>query len=416
VDTAASVDTGEPAASFLPTPRLRSAVSDEERTYVQTPVLGIVGAGQLARMTYQAVVGLNVPVRILAEGATDSAATIARDVTVGSWNVRDDLERFARGCDVITFDHELVDPDLLRALEADGHVLRPAPSAALFAQDKLHQRRELGARGLPVPAFAAVATGEDLVAFGAEHGWPVVAKACRGGYDGRGVWVLDDATAAESLWRDTRYTDGGGVELLVEQHVPIQREIAVAVVRRPSGEQRIYPVTETVQADGICVELVTPAPVPSPVRDDAAAIAGRIAEAIDAVGVMAVELFVTGTGLVLNELALRPHNSMHWTIEGARTSQFQNHARAVLDWPLGDASLTAPCVATVNVLGPADGSDPRDRVPAALAVPGVHVHLYDKSARPGRKLGHVTAVGDDLDETRGRARDAAARLTRQEDT
>ena len=378
------------------------------------PVLGMVGAGQLARMTHQSVIGLPLQLRILAEHPTDSAATVARDVVVGSWDDLAALDAFAADCDVVTFDHELVDPRLLATLEDRGHVLRPSPAAERYAQDKLHQRQQLAAAGFPVPEHRAVAELRDLLGFGDEVGWPVVAKAVRGGYDGRGVWVLPDRDAAEALWRETRA--GGSVDLLVEAHVPIERELAVAVVRRPSGEQRTYAVTETVQSGGICVELVVPAPVTDGVAAQATALAERAVEHVDGVGLVALELFQTTDGLLVNEFALRPHNSVHWTIEGARTSQFQNHARAVLDLPLGDTSLTARAVATVNVLGPADGSDPRARLPAALGVPGVAVHLYGKDARPGRKLGHVTAVGDDADETRARARRAAHHLTGEETT
>lgn len=374
---------------------------------MRTPVLGIVGAGQLARMTVQALVGLAVPVRVLADRPDDAAAAVA-DVTVGSWGTAAELERFARRCDVVTFDHELVAPEVLDAVADAGHVLRPAPAASRYAQDKLHQRQELGRRGVPVPAFTAVASLDDLHGFADDHGWPVVAKARRGGYDGRGVWVLADGDDARELWETAT---AGGLDLLVEAHVPIEHEIAVAVVRRPSGDAVTYPVTETVQRDGICVELRAPARLDDDVLAEADALARRIADDIGAVGVMAAELFVTADGLVLNELALRPHNSMHWTIEGARTSQFENHARAVLDWPLGDPGATAPAVATVNVLGPADGGDPRDRVAAALAVPGVAVHLYDKAPRPGRKLGHVTAVGDDPGDVHARAWQAATTLT-----
>lgn len=374
------------------------------------PALGMIGAGQLARMTQQSLVGLTVPFHVLADRATDSAATAAPAVTVGSSDDLDQLDAFASGCDVVTFDHELVDPGLLAALEGRGHVLRPAPTALRFAQDKLHQRQELAAAGFPVPEHRAVTGVDDLVGFGDTFGWPIVAKAVRGGYDGRGVWVPADADAARALWDEV---SAEGIELLVEEHVPIVRELAVAVVRRPGGEHRTYAVTETVQEVGICVELVVPAPVPADLAAEATALAERVVDHVGGVGVVALELFQTADGLLVNELAMRPHNSVHWTIEGARTSQFQNHARAVLDLPLGDTAMAAPAVATVNVLGPNDGSDPRARLAAALAVPGVAVHLYDKDARPGRKLGHVTAIGDDVDETRARARQAAARLTEQ---
>jgi 5-(carboxyamino)imidazole ribonucleotide synthase len=382
---------------------------------VSRPVLGMVGAGQLARMTAQAVVGYDLHLRVLGQAADDSAGLVVPDTVVGSWDDAGDLERLASGCDVVTFDHELVDPDLLAGMAAAGHVLRPSPAALLHAQDKLHQRRELGAAGFPVPPFAEVTAPADVHAFAETHGWPLVLKAARGGYDGRGVWVVDDAAASEQVVGEVVGDAlGSGVPLLVEPMVAIEREVAVAVARRPSGEEVTWDVTETVQRDGICVELVVPAPIEPALADEARGLARRIADHVGLVGLMAVELFVTPDGLVLNELALRPHNSVHWTIEGARTSQFANHARAVLDWPLGDTSRTAPAVAMVNVLGPADGSEPRDLVAAALTVPGANVHLYGKDARPGRKLGHVTCVGDDAADARARAWRAARILTGEE--
>ncbi len=388
----------------------------------RVPVLGMVGAGQLARMTHQATIGLGFELRVLAQKADDSAAVVmggdASRVAVGSWESLDDLEAFAAGCDVVTFDHELTPPDLLAALEAKGHVLRPSAAAERFAQDKAYQRRELSAAGFPVPAFRPVASAEELVAFGEEHGWPVVAKAARGGYDGRGVWVLADADEARRVGTSAIEA---GAELVAEEFLDLEREVAVAVARRPGGEQVRYEVTETVQVDGICTELVVPAPVPAELAEAAKELAGRLVEHVDGTGIVAVEMFVCRPRsgeeqgrLLVNELALRPHNSVHWTIEGARTSQFQNHARAALDLPLGDPSLTAPAVAMVNVLGPTDGADPRTRLAEALAVPGVAVHLYGKEARPGRKIGHVTAVGEDVAETRERAREAARRLTHEE--
>ncbi len=378
-----------------------------------TLVLGMIGAGQLARMTHQATIGLGIDLRVLAAQPDDSAAVVLPGASVGDWHDLDDLDDFARGCDVVTFDHELVHPDHLATLEDRGHVLRPSAAAERFAQDKRYQREQLSAAGFPVPRFRAVTGADDLLALGEETGWPVVAKAVRGGYDGRGVWVLEDAAAARELVAEV---DGTETELLAEEHLDLELELAVAVARRPGGQQVRYPVTETVQEDGICVELVVPAPVDDDLRDQATELAGAVVDHVGGVGIVAVELFLATDGrLLVNELALRPHNSVHWSIEGARTSQFQNHARAVLDLPLGDTALAAPAVATVNVLGPADGSDPRHRLDAALDVPGVAVHLYGKDPRPGRKLGHVTAVAATVAEAREHARRAAARLMGEED-
>jgi 5-(carboxyamino)imidazole ribonucleotide synthase len=392
--------------------RVRSEVPERGRSEV--PVVGMVGAGQLARMSLAAATALGVRLRLLAADADDAAAQVAADVSVGAPADRAALTGFAAGCDVLTFDHELVDLEVLAELEAAGQVIRPRPAALALAVDKRHQRAVLGASGLPLPASAEVATEADVAAFAAVHGWPVVVKAATGGYDGRGVWVLDDQGPLPAGVR--------GRALLAEEHVDIERELAVLVARRPGGQTSAWPLVETVQSGGICVELLAPARVEPAVAEAAVAIGLAVAEAAGVAGVLAVELFLTGSGaLVVNELATRPHNSGHWTIEGARTSQFANHLRAVLDLPLGDPGLAAPAAATVNVLGGAPaqaspgaaGPDPRDlaRLAAALAVPGVAVHLYGKRPRPGRKLGHVTALGPDPDGALALARRAAAMLT-----
>ena len=363
-------------------------------------VVGMVGGGQLARMTHQAAIALGLSLRVLAERPDDGAALVAHDVELGAPDDLAALSRFAKACDVVTFDHEHVPPDVLQALEKDGVVTRPSSSALLFAQDKLAQRRRLSALGLPVPAYAEVRDPSDVAAFAAEHGWPVVLKAIRGGYDGRGVWMVDGPL-------DTL----PGPQVYVEQRVPLVHELAVQVARRPSGEMRAFPVVETVQDNGICVEVVAPAPRLSPgLAADAERLALRIAEELGVVGMLAVELFEAPGGLLVNELAMRPHNSGHWSIEGARTSQFEQHLRAVLDWPLGDTTPVAPVVVMANVLG-GEATDLARTLPAALAAePSVSVHLYGKSARPGRKLGHVTAMGSDVVEVRASARRAAAVL------
>ncbi|MDQ1684491.1 MAG: 5-(carboxyamino)imidazole ribonucleotide synthase [Frankiaceae bacterium] len=375
-------------------------------------VVGMVGGGQLARMTHQAAIPLGLSLRVLAERADDGAALVAHDVELGSPDDLAALTRFAKGCDVVTFDHEHVPTAVLQTLEHDGVVTRPSSSALVFAQDKLAQRRRLSALGLPVPAYAEVREPADVAAFAADHGWPVVLKAVRGGYDGRGVWMVDgplDALPGAAV-------PGSGV--YVEQRVPLVHELAVQVARRPSGEMRAWPVVETVQRNGICVEVVAPAPRLSPgLAADAERLALRIAEELDVVGVLAVELFEAPGGLLVNELAMRPHNSGHWSIEGARTSQFEQHLRAVLDWPLGDPTPLAPVIVMANVLG-GDDTDLARTLPIALAgEPSVSVHLYGKQARPGRKLGHVTAMGSDVVTVRASARRAAALLRdgREED-
>jgi len=370
------------------------------------PRVGLVGAGQLARMAYQAAISLGLTLRVLAATVDDCAARISADVELGDPDSFERLSAFAAGCDVLTFDHELVDPQQLAALEADGHRLYPSAATVALAQNKRRQRATFGAAGLPVPPNQVVAAPDDLLSFGAAHGWPVVAKAARGGYDGRGVWMLEDAAAAEHLWQEASQR---GVELLVEQWVPIERELAVLVARRPGGEQVVYPVVETVQAGGICREVVAPAPVSPDLAAEAQRIARAVADLSGVVGILAVELFLASGRLLVNEIATRPHNSGHYSIEGCYTSQFENHLRAILDWPLGNPALIAPCVVMANVLGRST-DELHPNLPAALAVDGVRIHLYDKAPRPGRKLGHVTALGADPDETRARAREAAKRL------
>lgn len=369
--------------------------------------VGFVGAGQLARMAQQAAIALGIHLRLLAESGHDSAAQVTADVVVGDYRNLDQLRAFAADCDVVTFDHELTDPSHLAALEADGVRLVPTPAAKRFAQDKRYQRTQLAAMGLPVPPHRAAAALGDVQALASETGWPVVLKAVRGGYDGRGVWVVDDASSAAEVFE---HAAAAGVELLAEAFVPIERELAVMVARRPAGETVVYPVVETVQDNGICNEVIAPAVVEPAVAAAARDVADRVAQVTGATGILAVELFSTRDGLIINEVAARPHNSGHWTIEGAVTSQFENHLRAVCDLPLGATDARAPVSVMVNVLGRADNSDPADLVAQALQDPEVHVHLYGKAARAGRKLGHVTVCGDDLDDVRKRARDAAALL------
>jgi len=368
--------------------------------------VGMVGAGQLARMTQQAAIGLGVELTVLAESKTDPAVLAGARFEQGTPAKIEDLRRLASLVDVVTFDHEQVDPEWLAELEAEGVNLAPSASAKLHAQDKLHARRALASRGFPIPDFAEATTIGEFDQFAAVHGWPVVAKAPRGGYDGRGVWMLEDRDQVRNL-----LTTVPG-PFLLEAMLQIEKEIAVMVARSPGGELAVYPVVETVQREAMCREVIAPAAISERSAAAAARIATDIAGRIGLVGVMAVELFITEGGLLVNELALRPHNSGHYSIEGCVTSQFEQHLRAVLDLPLGETSLTAPSVVTVNVVGGNSGDGPESRLGDALAVPGAHVHLYGKQTRPGRKLGHVTVCGQDADATAKAARAAASALER----
>jgi len=374
----------------------------------------MVGGGQLARMTAAAAVGLGVTFRVLAEAKSESAALVTRDVTVGSHRSLPDLAAFAAGCDVITFDHEHVPGPVLAELEAAGVLVRPGGDALRHTQDKLAMRERLSALGVPCPRFAPVSSAADVVAFTEarsrwERPWPVVLKAVSGGYDGKGVWICASLAEAEEVLAH-------GIALLAEQFVPFTRELAALVARSPSGQGAAYPVVQTVQVDGICREVIAPAPgLHEEVAVRAEALALRIAAELGVYGLLAVELFQLPSGeLLVNELAMRPHNSGHWTIEGARTSQFEQHLRAVLDLPLGSCQPPAGSFTVMaNLLG---GTDPDvfDRYIHVMAAdPAVKVHFYGKEVRPGRKIGHVTIVGgpgDEVDAVRDRARRAASYL------
>ncbi|KWX02412.1 5-(carboxyamino)imidazole ribonucleotide synthase [Carbonactinospora thermoautotrophica] len=372
------------------------------------PVVGMVGGGQLARMTHQASIGLGITFRVLAQTPDDSAAQVARHVHLGDHRDLDALRAFAAECDVVTFDHEHVPAAHLRALRAEGVVVRPGPDALVHAQDKGLMRERLTRAGVPCPRWRHVATAGDVAAFAEEVGWPVVLKARRGGYDGKGVWVVPSSEEARRLVEEATARK---IRLIAEEKVEFTRELAALVARSPHGQGVAYPVVETVQVDGVCREVIAPAPGLDPEHAAAAQQAAlKIAGELDVTGVLAVELFDTPAGVLVNELAMRPHNSGHWTIEGARTSQFEQHLRAVLDLPLGDPSLTAPYVVMANVLG-LDEPDIYGGYEHCMARdPGLKIHMYGKEVRPGRKIGHVTVLGDDLEDVRERARHAAAYL------
>jgi len=367
----------------------------------------MVGGGQLARMTAAAAVGLGATFRVLAESPTESAALVVHDVAVGSHLSLRTISSFAAKCDVITFDHEHVPGAVLAALESEGILVRPGSAALRYTQDKLAMRERLSALGVPCPRFAPISLADDVERF-AGGSWPVVLKAVSGGYDGKGVWVCQSAAEVEEVIAH-------GVELLVEEFVPFRRELAALVARSPSRQGAAYPVVQTVQVDGICREVIAPAPGLDPdVAMEAEAMALRIAAELGVTGLLAVELFETQAGtLLVNELAMRPHNSGHWTIEGARTSQFEQHLRAVLDLPLGSCAPLGSFTVMANLLG---GTDPDvfDRYIHVMAAdPAVKVHFYGKGVSVGRKIGHITIVGgpgDDVEAVRDRARRAASYL------
>lgn len=376
----------------------------------------MIGGGQLARMTHQAAIALGQTLRVLSGGPDESAAQVTPDVVIGSHTDLDALRKAADGASVLTFDHEHVPTEHLETLVAEGVTVNPPPQALVHAQDKLLMRRKLKSLGAPVPRFAEITSVEDVEAFVREIDGPVVIKTVRGGYDGKGVVMADDLASAREVVAGYL---ADGVAVLAEERVAMRRELAALVARSPFGQGAAWPVVETVQRDGICVEVYAPAPGLSDELGSAAQELGlRVANELGVVGVLAVELFETVDGtLLVNELAMRPHNSGHWTMDGAVTSQFEQHLRAVLDYPLGDTSAIAPAVVMANVLGapetPAMSMDERMHHLFAR-IPDAKVHLYGKGERPGRKLGHVNIIGTDMDELRERAVRAAHWLSHGE--
>ncbi|WP_338748324.1 5-(carboxyamino)imidazole ribonucleotide synthase [Janibacter alittae] len=370
------------------------------------PVVGIIGGGQLARMCAGPAAELGLTVSVLAEDTHSSAALVFPSSPVGEHTDVETVRDFARECDVVTFDHEHVPAHVLQALVDDGVILHPAPAALRHAQDKIVMREALTAAGMPCPRWTAASTVEEVTAFAEEVGWPVVAKTPRGGYDGKGVLVADRVEDLDD-WLAT--AAGRGEPLLLEEAVPFVRELAVLLARSPSGQAAAWPVVETVQTDGICTEVIAPAPGLSEEAARTATLVGLdIAATVDVTGVMAVELFELADGSVLvNELAMRPHNSGHWSMDGAVTGQFEQHLRAVLDLPLGSPRPRAPWTVMANVLG----GEHTDLYPTYRHLmardPELKVHLYGKGVRPGRKIGHVNVCGDDLAGLRERAQHAA---------
>nr|WP_246470363.1 5-(carboxyamino)imidazole ribonucleotide synthase [Streptomyces olivoverticillatus] len=366
----------------------------------------MVGGGQLARMTHEAGIPLGIKFKLLSDTPQDSAAQVVSDVVIGDYRDLDTLRAFAQGCDVITFDHEHVPTEHLRALEADGIPVRPGPDALVHAQDKGVMRAKLTEIGVPCPRHRIVRDPADVARFAAEgEGFPVVLKTVRGGYDGKGVWVVRSEAEAAEPFR-------AGVPVLAEEKVAFTRELAANVVRSPHGQAVSYPVVESVQVDGVCDTVIAPAPgLSEELSARAQQLALKIAKELGVVGHLAVELFETADGRVLvNELAMRPHNSGHWTQDGAITSQFANHVRAVLDLPLGDPRPRAKWAVMANVLG----GDYPDMYSAYLHCmardPGLKIHMYGKDVKPGRKVGHVNTYGDDLADVRERASHAAGYL------
>ena len=345
------------------------------------PTVGVIGAGQLARMSIAPATALGVNLLLLAADSNDSAAQITQHV-VGDYTDLQTVREFAAQCDVVTFEHELIPLSIVKALEADGVVVRPSSTAFLYSQDKAAMRQKL--QKFPSPQLQIVTAANQI------NEYPVIAKAISGGYDGRGVWKVNSEKELGDLLRQMP-------KLLVEELIEFDYEIAVMVARSPHGQATTWAPTQTVQKDGICVMTISPAPkLSAALSEKAQKLALDIAAEVAVVGVMAVEMFVKGDNLFINELAMRPHNSGHWTIEGSHTSQFEQHLRAVLDLPLGDPSMTAPIAVMGNVLGGSKTDMYRPYLHLMARTPALNFHHYKKDVRPGRKIGHVTLLGKDL--------------------
>lgn len=367
-------------------------------------VVGVVGGGQLARMLVPAAIALGIELRVLATTAGESAAIAT--TALGDHRDPAAVLDFATGVDVLTFDHEHVPHEVLTGLVDAGVTVRPGPHALRYAQDKVLMRERLAELGIPIPDWARITDAAELAVFLADHGGRVIVKTPRGGYDGKGVRVVTAADAVDDWF-------AAGEVLLAEELVIFRRELAQSVARRPSGEMAEWPLVESVQRDGVCAEVIAPAPSSAGrLADLTSDIARTIAEKLGVTGVLAVELFETNDGRVLvNELAMRPHNTGHWSIDGSTTSQFEQHLRAVLDLPLGATGCHDRWSVMVNVLGGPPTGSLADRYPVTMAAqPTVKLHSYSKEPRPGRKVGHVTAGGDDLDDVVYRARAAAVLL------
>ena len=345
------------------------------------PIVGVIGAGQLARMSIAPATALGVDLLLLAADSQDSGAQITNHI-VGDYRDLETVRAFAQRCDVLTFEHELIPLSIIKALEADGVVVRPSSASFLYSQDKAAMREKLST--FPSPGWQIVTSADQVQEF------PVIAKAISGGYDGRGVWKVSDVQELSSLLQKTG-------KLLIEDLIDFDYEIAVMVARSPHGQATTWAPTQTIQKDGICTMTISPAPhISLDLSEKAQKLALEVAATVGVVGVMAVEMFVKGEDLFINELAMRPHNSGHWTIEGSHTSQFEQHLRAVLDLPLGDPSMTAPLAVMGNVLGGDKPDMYRPYLHLMARTPALKFHHYKKEVRPGRKIGHVTLVGENL--------------------
>ena len=370
--------------------------------------LGIVGAGQLAKMTANAAYGLGCRVHVVERNDFSPAFGLAASALVGDWNDPQVLQRLAADVDVLTLENEFVDAESLAAVEAAGHTVLPSAQCIARVQDKLVQKSTLAEAGLPVPRFAAAESKGDILAAAAEWGWPLLLKARRDGYDGKGNATLKQEADIDAAWDQL-----GGAGLFVEEFFDFAAELAIIITRGRDGGAVDYPLVESVQKNHVCHLVRAPAPVEEDVRARAVEVARAALAAVGGVGSFGVEMFLGRDGrIAINELAPRVHNTGHYSIEACATSQFENHVRAVLGWPLGSTAMRQPAAAMVNLLGVGPGSGIPDGFEEALAVEGAHVHVYGKTVSGnGRKMGHVTALGPDVAAAEALAQRAADLIT-----
>ena len=370
------------------------------------PRLGVVGGGQLAKMTALAALQLGCEVVVLERNNYSPAAQLATHSLVGNWDDPEALMKLATQVDVVSIENEFLDPDALEVIESAGRRLYPSTATLRRVQDKLVQKQTLAQAGLAVPRFAAVNDRHELLAFADDSGWPIVLKTRRNGYDGKGNFTVGAAQQIDVAWNSL---GGDRHALYVEEFCPFASELATIITRGADGSVAAYPVVETVQLQHICHLVKAPAPVTRAIAGKAALLAMQAIEAIEGVGSFGVEMFLTHDGNVLiNELAPRVHNSGHYTIEACICSQFENHVRAVLGWPLGSTAMIAPAAVMVNLLGANRGPGAPRGMTRALGIPGAHVHVYGKAmSGVARKMGHVTALGTHLAEAEAIARRAA---------
>ncbi len=369
------------------------------------PTVVMIGGGQLSRMTQQAAIALGVELRVLSQSSTDSAAQVVGEVFIGAHDDPSAINAIATGADVITFDHEHVPLEIIRDLENRGINVRPSSNALAHAQDKVLMRQKLASLGIAQPKWKVLESVSDGVEFAQTVSYPFIIKVSRGGYDGRGVWVCKNETELAEILSQPISSD---VQWLAEEFIPFERELSAQVARSPHPQMIAYPVVETQQKDGMCSVVISPAPNLAPERAvEAQKMAMKIADALDVTGMLAVELFDTGNEILVNELAMRPHNSGHWSMDGAITSQFENHLRAVLDLPLGSPKAKSEWTVMVNVIG-GDFPDMYHAYKHVMARdPHVKIHMYGKEVRKGRKIGHVNVSGEDLNDVLRRAQHAA---------